>query len=240
MRRVLARSAARRQRRLRERARAALRKAVEFYRTKVSTEGGYHFAYAEDLSYGRSEMSEGPTRVEVQRDGTPLVGMAYLDAYEATRDGYYLEAARDVARALVRGQYCCGGWDYFIEFDPQKRAQFPYRADGRCGGEPAERVPARPTTLDDNITQAAMRLLMRVDRDLGFKDAQIHEAALFALDSLIKAQYPNGAWPQRFSRFPDPKPSRSSRRATPSRGRGRGPAPNYIATTPSTTTPSST
>lgn len=188
---------------LRERATMALRKAVEFYRTKVSTEGGYHFQYAEDLSYGRSEMSEGPTRVEVQRDGTPLVGMAFLDVYEATKDNYYLDAAREVARALVRGQYCSGGWDYFIEFDPQKRAQFPYRADKRC----SERTPSRerPTTLDDNITQAAMRLMMRVDRDLGFKDAQIHEAALFALESLMKAQYPNGAWPQRYSRFSDPK-----------------------------------
>jgi PelA/Pel-15E family pectate lyase len=188
---------------LKERARAALRKAVEFYRTNVATEGGYHFAYAEDLSYGRSEMSEGPTRVEVQRDGTPLVGMAYLDAYEATRDRYYLEASRDVARALVRGQYCSGGWDYYIEFDPQKRAQFPYRVDGRCTNTDGA-GSQRPTTLDDNITQAAARLLMRVDRDLDFKDEQIHEAARFALDSLIKAQYPNGAWPQRFSRFPDP------------------------------------
>lgn len=187
---------------LRERARAALRKAVEFYRTRVSTQGGYHFEYAEDLSYGRSEMSDGSTRVEVQRDGTPLVGMAYLDAYEATRDNYYLEAAREVARALVRGQYCSGGWDYFIEFDPQKRAQYPYRVDGPCSEGGAR--PERPTTLDDNITQAAVRLLMRVDRALAFKDAQIHEATLFALDSLIKAQYPNGAWPQRYSRFPDP------------------------------------
>jgi hypothetical protein len=87
---------------LRERARTSLRKAVEFYRTKVATEGGYHFAYAEDLSYGRSEMSEGPTRVEIQRDGTPLVGMAYLEAYAATADPYYLDAARDVARAGQR------------------------------------------------------------------------------------------------------------------------------------------
>ena len=83
---------------LRARASTSLRKAVEFYRTKVATEGGYHFAYAEDLSYGRSEMSEGPTRVEIQREGTPLVGMAYLEAYAATADTYYLEAARDVAR----------------------------------------------------------------------------------------------------------------------------------------------
>jgi PelA/Pel-15E family pectate lyase len=188
---------------LRERATTALRKAVEFYRTKVSTEGGYHFAYAQDLSYGRSEMSEGPTRVEVQREGTPGVGMAYLDAYEATQDTYYLDAARDVARALVRGQYCSAGWDYFIEFDPQKRTQFPYRADGSCNVGPQTR-PERQTTLDDNITQGAIRLLMRVDRALNFKDAAIHEASRFALDNLIKAQYPNGAWPQRFSRFPDP------------------------------------
>jgi PelA/Pel-15E family pectate lyase len=46
---------------------------------------------------------------------------------------------------------------------------------------------------------------MRVDRALDFKDAQIHDAARFALDSLVSAQYPNGAWPQRYARFPDPK-----------------------------------
>lgn len=186
---------------LRESARTALRRAVEFYRTKVATQGGYHFAYAEDLSYGRSEMSEGPTRVEIQREGTPLVGMAYLEAYAATADAYYLDAARDVARALVKGQYCSGGWDYYIEFEPAHRPQFPYRADGECGQRKSAATD-RPTTLDDNVTQAAARLLMRVDRELGFKDASIHDAARFALDSLAKAQYPNGAWPQRYSQFP--------------------------------------
>jgi Pectic acid lyase len=186
---------------LRDRAQTALRKAVEFYSTKVTTHGGYHFAYAEDLSYGRSEMSEGPTRVEVQRDGTPLVAMAYLDAYEATGDKYYLDAARDVARALVKGQYCSGGWDYYIEFDPAKRAQFPYRVDGGCADQ-ASKTP-RPSTLDDNVTQANARVLMRVDRALEFTDEQIHDAARFALDGLVKAQYPNGAWPQRYSQLPD-------------------------------------
>jgi hypothetical protein len=34
---------------LRERARAALRKAVLFYRTQVATEGGYHFHYAHNV-----------------------------------------------------------------------------------------------------------------------------------------------------------------------------------------------
>ncbi len=186
-----------------ERARNGLRKAVEFYRTQVATGGGYHFAYAEDLSYGRSEQSEGPLRVEIQRDGTPIVALAYLEAYEGTGDRYYLDAARDVALTLVKGQYCNGGWSYVIELDPARRAQQPYRADGRCSQATLPGAD-RPATLDDNVTQAAARVLMRVDRDLGFKDAAIHDAARFALDSLVKAQYPNGAWPQRYARFPDP------------------------------------
>jgi hypothetical protein len=43
---------------------------------------------------------------------------------------------------------------------------------------------------------------MRVDRELAFNDAAVHEAVTFALESLLKAQYPNGAWPQRFSEAP--------------------------------------
>jgi hypothetical protein len=46
--------------------------------------------------------------------------------------------------------------------------------------------------------------MMRVDHALGFKDARIHEAAKTALDSLLRAQFPNGAWPQRYTAFPDP------------------------------------
>ena len=181
----------------------AMRKAAEFYWKKVSTEGGYHYDYATDLSYGRSEHSEGLTMVENQREATPIVAMAYLDVYDATGDRFYLDAARAAAQSLVRGQLCSGGWDYSIEFDPQKRKNYAYRADNRC----AEGL-AGITTLDDNVTQACIRVMMRVDRALGFKDQPIHEAALFALEKLMAAQYPIGAWPQRwerpadFSKFP--------------------------------------
>ncbi len=177
---------------------AAMRKAAEFYRHKVSTEGGYHYYYTADLSYGRSESAEGPTQVEVQREATPVVALAYLDAYDATGDGAYLEFARSAAHALVRGQLCSGGWDYLIEFDPQKRKQYQYRADDNCG-EDKKGV----TNLDDNVTQAAVRVLLRVDKALDFSDAGIHEAAAFAIDRLIAAQYPVGAWPQRFRQPPD-------------------------------------
>lgn len=185
-------------------ARTALRKAVEFYRMRVATHGGYHYRYTSDLSYGRSEASETPNRVELQRAGTPVVGMAYLEAFEATGDRYYLEAARDVANTLVRGQLCSGGWDYFIDFTPAERGRIGYRADTGCSVPLPGKSPVF-TTLDDNVTQANLRLLMRVDRDLGFKDVAIHAAARYALESLIKAQYPNGAWPQRYTQFPDPR-----------------------------------
>ncbi len=181
-----------------EEALGALRKAAAFYRNQVSTEGGYHYYYAADLSYGRSESAEGPTQVEVQREATPIVALAYLDAYEKTGEKELLGYARAAALALVRGQMCSGGWDYLIEFDPEKRKQYQYRADNNCA-EDLRGV----TNLDDNVTQAAVRVLMRVDRALNFSDAVIHEAALYALDKLMAAQYPVGAWPQRFRRPPD-------------------------------------
>lgn len=176
-----------------------MRKAADFYWHKVSTEGGYHYDYAADLSYGRSEHSEGPTMVETQREATPVVAMAYLDAFDLTGDRFYLDAARAAARALVRGQLCSGGWDYSIEFDPARRQRYAYRADQRC----AEGLTGI-TTLDDNVTQACIRVLMRVDRALQFKDAAVHEAAQYALDKLIEVQYPIGAWPQRYERPADP------------------------------------
>ncbi len=183
---------------LRSQALEAMKKGAAFYHEQVSTEGGYHFHYAADLSYGRSESAEGSTQVSVQRDGTPAAGMAFLDAWHATGDQYYLDAAVEAARALVKGQLCSGGWTYIIEFDPAKRRRYAYRSDGNC------RQDAENTTvLDDNVSQAAARLLMRVDRALDFRDEAIHGAAGRALEALIGAQYPNGAWPQRFSAPPE-------------------------------------
>ncbi|MBV6434410.1 MAG: hypothetical protein IANPNBLG_04663 [Bryobacteraceae bacterium] len=204
---------------------AAMKKAAAFFHDKVSTHGGYHFAYTDDLSYGRSEHSETPNRVEVQREGTPRAGMAFLEAYDATGDRFFLDAARSVARALMAGQLCSGGWDYWIEFDPAKRKRFPYRADNNC--HPAE-LEGRPvTTLDDNVTQACERLLMRVDKALGFSDRAIHEASLYALESLMKAQYPIGAWPQRYSEFPDPEKFPVARAGYPDDWPRKWPHANY-------------
>jgi PelA/Pel-15E family pectate lyase len=204
----------------------AMRTATTFYLEKVSTRGGYHFSYSDDLSYGRSEQSEGKTQIELQREGTPIVGMTFLDVYEITGDRFYLEAARKAGQALVDGQLCSGGWDYLVEFDPSKRSRYPYRKDRDCS---QAGIPDRPpTTFDDNVTQACLRLLMRIDRALDFKDAPIHEAALFALSALVKVQYPNGAWPQRYSQFPDPAKFPVKRASYPASWPRQWPGGNYL------------
>jgi hypothetical protein len=183
---------------LKDRAANAMRRASDFFRTKVSTEGGYLWRYSEDLSLREGEGTATDTMIWVQPPGTPSVGMAFLTAYEATGDSYYLDAARDAACALVRGQLRSGGWDYRIEFYPQRRRRYAYRVD------PPRKDARNVSTMDDNNTQAAVRLLMRVDQALEFKDEKIHEAARFALTAILKVQYPNGAWPQRFSAPPNP------------------------------------
>ena len=200
----------------------AMRQAASFYRNQVSTGGGYHFYYAADLSYGRSESSEGPTQIEFQRSGTPVVALAYLEAYDATKDKLFLDAAQAAGSAYLRGQLCSGGWDYSVEFDPEKRKRYQYRSDKNCGPD-----KLGSTTLDDNVTQSAVRVMMRLDKALNFQDKQIHEAVLFALDKLIEAQYPIGAWPQRFAKPPDHSKFPVKRASYPATWDRKWPGPDY-------------
>jgi hypothetical protein len=188
----------------REKVLRALRKAVEFYITKVANEGGCHATYSEDLSYGRSgKGGRGPTQISATGGTTPAVGLAFLDVWEATGDRHYLEGARLAARAMVKGQMCSGGWDYTTELDPAKRKNYQYRIDGDCRDQALD-TRRNMTNLDNNTTQGVLRMLMRVDRALNFEDKEIHEVVLYALESLMRVQYPNGAWPQRYEKFPDP------------------------------------
>lgn len=177
---------------------AALKRAVTFFRDKVSVEGTYVWRYSDDLALCEGEEKATRTTAWVQSPGTPAVGEAFVAAYERTNEQYLLDAAVATAQGLVKGQLASGGWDYRIEFDPADRKRYAYRADGPTG----ER-PRNVTTLDDDNTQSALRFLMHIDRVLERKDAQVHEAVMFSLDRLLASQYPNGAWPQRFSGPPN-------------------------------------
>jgi PelA/Pel-15E family pectate lyase len=181
---------------------AALKKAVDFFRTKIAVQGGYVYTVSDDLTKREGEERVTPTQVWIQPPSTSTVGEAYLAAYQLTGEKYLLDAARETAECLIQGQLHSGGWYVLIEFDPAARAaEFDYRVDPKSGDKPKSR---RFTTLDDNKTQSCLRFLMRLDRELQFKDERLHEATLYGLDHLVGAQFPNGAWPQQFDAPPNP------------------------------------
>ena len=179
-----------------ESANEALHRAVAFFRTQIAVEGSYLWRYSADLKYREGEGRADDKTGWVQPPGTPYIGEAYLYAYESMGDSYYLDAARDTANALVRTQLQSGGWTYRIHFDAENRAKQAYRVDGRTEGQ-------NVSTLDDDTTQAALRFLMKADKATGFSDASLHDCVMYGLNALLEVQYPNGAWPQRFSEPPD-------------------------------------
>ncbi len=179
-------------------ARSGLQRAVRFFRHDVAGDtGGYLWRYSADLSLREGEGVAKPTTAWLQPPGTPRVGEAYLNAYLLTEEPVLREAVVETAMALVGGQLQSGGWADRIEFAPSDRKQFAYRKEAKPG-------KFNRTTFDDDKSQSALRFLMNTDRALDFKNPAIHEACVYALESFIKAQYPNGAWPQQYAEFPDP------------------------------------
>ncbi|MFI4849765.1 MAG: pectate lyase [Gimesia chilikensis] len=165
-----------------------MRAASEFYRNKLALHGGYVYYYSLDLKERWGEGKASPDQIWVQPPGTPTVGMAFLSAYEATGDQFYLDAATDAALALVYGQLKSGGWTNSVDFNPRSKLTAEYR-NGKGRGK-------NNSTLDDGISQSAIRLIIHVDQAHKFQHKQIHESAQVALNALLAAQFPVGAFPQ--------------------------------------------
>lgn len=183
--------------------RKALHKAVRFFRHDVAGDtGGYLWRYSADLSLREGEGKTKATTAWLQPPGTPSVGEAYLKAYLLTNDPVLREAVHETAMALVNGQLESGGWSNNIEFDKNDRRRYAYRKALHKGEKPGK---SNRTTFDDDKSQSALRFLMKVDQAFDFQDEAIHEACEYALECFLKAQFPNGAWPQQYEEFPKPE-----------------------------------
>ncbi len=176
---------------------ATLHKVINFYRSNVGYEGAYLWRYAADLSAQEGEETATRTSGWTQPPGTPFVGEAYLKAWRLSGDNACLEAAVEVAEALINGQLQSGGWGSSFDLAEDARSKYAYRVEGNKRGK------RNLTTFDDNKSQSAVMLLMHVDEALQFRNERIHEAVEYALEHMLASQYPNGAWPQQYSEPPD-------------------------------------
>jgi len=173
---------------LRDEAQAAMRRAATYYTSRVAAHGGYVYHYTLDLRQRSGEGLATADQIWVQPPGTPTVGMALLKAYAATHEQLYLDAARAAGEALLYGQLASGGWTNVVDFDPSGPRVAQYR-NGRGRG-------SNNSTLDDGISQAAIRFLAQLNRTLEFRDEPIRAAADTAAKALLAAQFPNGGFPQ--------------------------------------------
>ncbi len=179
---------------------AAIESACAFFANDVAATGPYCWRVTGDLKLREGEGRCDATLGWVQPPGLPTVGGAFLDVYDLTGDARYLAVAQGVGQTLVKGQLHTGGWYYHLETDPVKRQEYLYR------DMPVKKVGRsfRTTSLDDNVTQSTARFLMRLDKTLGFRDASVHDAAEFCLETLLIAQRPIGAWYQNWREYPKP------------------------------------
>lgn len=201
---------------------AAIVKGVAFFHEQAAVHGGYVYRTSRDGSLREAEGIPGPDTIWIQPPGTPAVGEAFLDAWLATKDPACLAAARDTGKALALTQLHSGGWYYFGHFDAKGRSGASYRraADGTLIPDPppesertgkggwsvwkTRRYENNLSTLDDNVTQAALSFLIRLDVVEKGADEMVHDAVVQGLLSLIGTQAPNGGWATSYDRFPFP------------------------------------
>lgn len=174
----------------REQVESAMKRAGSFFRSKAAMNGGYVYYWSPDLSVRLGEGVAKPYQIFIQPPSTPSVGMAFLHAYDATGDPLYLNAAHDAGKAIIYGQLKSGGWRQTVDFDPRSKTIGYYR-NGK-----GSKKGSNNSTLDDDQSQSAMRFLIRLDKALGFKKREVHESISIALNALLAAQFPNGAFPQ--------------------------------------------
>ena len=175
----------------------AMRRATRFMTDKVAVRGGYVWSYLPDMSRRWGEMEAKPTMIWVQEPGTAAMGHLFLDAYHATGEELYYQAAGDVAGGLIWGQHPSGGWNYLIDFAGEASIKDWYRTIGYHGRRLEEfRHYYGNATFDDAGTVESGKFLLRLyleKRDPKYK-LPLDKVIQFVLD----AQYPVGGWPQRF------------------------------------------
>src|SRR6185295_16161662 len=108
-----------------------MKAATTFMVEKVSTNGGYVWSYLPDLSRRWGELEARDTQIWIQPPGTATMGHFFLDAFHATGDEFYYQAAERAANALIWAQHPSGGWNYLADFAGDRSLREWYDTIGR-------------------------------------------------------------------------------------------------------------
>ncbi|MEX2579045.1 MAG: pectate lyase [Verrucomicrobiales bacterium] len=177
----------------------AMRQANDFYVSKLASHGGYASGWKQDLSLAYVEGKESETIISIQPHGTTTVGLAMLQAHEATGDKAFLAGARDAARALIDCQLESGGWPADFDFGGEDPERWFLRKDVLAGETEAGKR-RNNSTLDDNKTQSALLFLVELAHtEEGRDDKSLQDSVRYGFDKVLAAQNAIGSWPQQFS-----------------------------------------
>jgi PelA/Pel-15E family pectate lyase len=177
--------------------RSTMMKATKFMVETVGYRGGYLWNYSPDFSRCWGELEAKPSMVWIE-NGTPAMGNTFLDAYQATKDPYYLEAAKAAANVLIWGQHYSGGWPYMLDFAGETSLKQWYDKVSKgytyCAQEHAHYYGN--CTFDDSATYDSAMFLLRMY--MLTLDPEYKAAVEKSIDFVLDSQYPVGGWPQRY------------------------------------------
>lgn len=174
-----------------------MRRATRFMTERVADGGGYVWYYLPDMSRRWGEMEAERGMIWVQAPGTATMGHLFLDAFNATGEEHYYRAAARAADALIAGQHRSGGWNYFIHSGGPRAARRWYETIGRNGWRLEEfQHYSDNATFDDAGTAESIQLLLRLT--LIRREPRFRAALNRGVEFILRSQYANGGWPQRF------------------------------------------
>ncbi|MFN4097890.1 MAG: pectate lyase, partial [Sphingomonas sp.] len=181
---------------------ATMKRATRFMVEKLAYRGGYLWSYLPDRSRVWGELEAYKTMVWVQPPGSATMGHLYLDAYHATGDDYYYQAAAKAAQALIDGQLPTGGWGYFIDFGGPASTRRWYETIGKNAWRMEEfQHHWGNATFDDQGTGEAIRFLIRLYVEK--REKRFKRGLDKAINFIFASQLDNGGWPQRWPRVRD-------------------------------------
>lgn len=176
---------------------ATMKTSSRFMMEKVSYQGGFVWAYLPDFSRQWGELEARRSMIWLQPPGTASVGHVLLDAYHATSDDYYYQAAEQVAGAIMHAQLPNGGWNYVADFAGEASLRDWYNTIGKNAWRLEEfQYYSDNATFDDGGTMDAATFLLRMYTEKS--DKKYRPALTKAIDFVLQSQYPIGGWPQRY------------------------------------------